>query len=264
MRRVFRISLAQMLLLVALVALVTSIVTVFQSRIGVTYNDPSLAVSPDGKTLASGHSVRPLFRRKHPVMVKNLAEPNTSATANEAHSWLVRGVAYAPGGKSLYSVGDRSIREWDAQTGVQLSRIDTRTHTANCLAISPDGQFAATGGGLEVRVWDVKSKNEIATLTGHTKIVWDVAFSPDGSYLVSGAFDGTFRVWNTQTWRLANAVKAEVARDIAFTPDGRLVTGGYEPATEGGEELEDQRNPLRNPVRERTGRVSGGGVMGRS
>ena len=228
MRRVLRLSLAQMLLLVALIALVTSIVVVFQSRFGVAYNDPSLAVSPDGKTLASAHSVRPLFRRKHPVVVKNLAELDSAATAYEAHRWLVRGVAFSPAGESLYSVGDRSIRQWD-RAGVERSRIDTGTHAADCLAISPDGRLAATGGQSEVKVWDLESRHEIATLAGQ-KHVWDVAFSPDGRYLVSGALDGTLRVWDTQGWQLASAVPADGPSNIAFTPDGKLVSRGYEPA----------------------------------
>jgi WD40 repeat protein len=43
--------------------------------------------------------------------------------------------------------------------------------------------------------------------------------------------DGTLRVWNTQTWQLTSNLTASGPSDMAFTPDGRLVACGYEPAT---------------------------------
>jgi WD40 repeat protein len=227
MRRFLRLSLTQLLLLVALVSLVISVVTVVRSRFGVMYNEPSLAVSPDGKTLASGHSVRPLFRRQHPVLVQSQAEPHASVTTCEAHRWAVTDVAYAPNGKSLFSVGDRSIRQWDARTGAPLSVLDTGMHAVNCLALSADGRLAATGGALEVKVWDLATYSELTTLTGHTSIIRNVAFSPDGCYLVSSGMDGTLRIWNTQTWRSSRNLAASGPSDIVFAADGRLVISGY-------------------------------------
>ncbi len=42
---------------------------------------------------------------------------------------------------------------------------------------------------------------ETLTLTGHSDAVYSVAFSPDGSRIVSGSYDGTLNVWNTDLGR---------------------------------------------------------------
>ena len=37
------------------------------------------------------------------------------------------------------------------------------------------------------------------TLTGHSEPVLSVAYSPDGKHIVSGSFDNTVKVWDSQT-----------------------------------------------------------------
>ena len=37
------------------------------------------------------------------------------------------------------------------------------------------------------------------TLTGHSFRVTSVAYSPDGKHIVSGSFDNTVKVWDSQT-----------------------------------------------------------------
>ena len=37
------------------------------------------------------------------------------------------------------------------------------------------------------------------TLTGHSDFVRSVAYSPDGKHIVSGSFDNTVKVWDSQT-----------------------------------------------------------------
>ena len=37
------------------------------------------------------------------------------------------------------------------------------------------------------------------TLTGHSGPVYSVAYSPDGKHIVSGSFDNTVKVWDSQT-----------------------------------------------------------------
>ena len=36
-------------------------------------------------------------------------------------------------------------------------------------------------------------------MTGHSRDVLSVAYSPDGKHIVSGSFDNTVKVWDSQT-----------------------------------------------------------------
>jgi WD40 repeat protein/tRNA A-37 threonylcarbamoyl transferase component Bud32 len=58
-----------------------------------------------------------------------------------------------------------------------------------------------------------------------------VAFSPDGRTLLTGAADGTFRLWESATGRPVGGPLRHPGelRSAAFSPDGRVVaTGGYD------------------------------------
>ena len=39
----------------------------------------------------------------------------------------------------------------------------------------------------------------VCTLTGHSNHVRSVAYSPDGKHIVSGSYDSTVKVWDSQT-----------------------------------------------------------------
>jgi WD40 repeat protein len=48
-------------------------------------------------------------------------------------------------------------------------------------------------------IWSDSGCGQECTLRGHTKGVRSVAYSPDGKQIVSGSFDNTVKVWDSQT-----------------------------------------------------------------
>jgi WD40 repeat protein len=64
---------------------------------------------------------------------------------------------------------------------------------------------------------------EVRRFEGHTKGAWGVAFSPDGRYALSGAGDGTVRLWEVATGREVRRFSGHngAVEDVAFSPDGR-------------------------------------------
>jgi WD40 repeat protein len=124
----------------------------------------SLAVSPDGRWLASGGSDNRIrlwepqtaYRTGHeeypqPVMLSG------HDGRLETYQALIWQVAFSPDGKLLASVGgDGNLYLWDML--LQQPAISMFTHVggATCLAFRPDGQLLATGGlDGNVLIWGI-------------------------------------------------------------------------------------------------------------
>jgi WD40 repeat protein len=76
-----------------------------------------------------------------------------------------------------------------------------------------------------IRVWDVERPHSPSVLEGHTASPADARFSPNGRQIVSGAFDGTARVWTLDGSRPAIVLGPHdgPVRRVDFTPDGAHV-----------------------------------------
>ena len=68
-----------------------------------------------------------------------------------------------------------------------------------------------------VLLWQLEPPSLLRRLEGHEDTVNAVAISPDGRIVVSGADDGTVRVWETETV----VSRQDVQREVLGLPDGR-------------------------------------------
>jgi WD40 repeat protein len=113
----------------------------------------SLALSPDGSTLAAGSSTGNVLRWD---LVSGEAMPPLDGKA----VGLVWQVTYSSDGKLLASASaDGVIRVWEVGTGSLLLNLTAHQKAATSLAFSPDGLWLASGG-LDGRVilWTVDLK----------------------------------------------------------------------------------------------------------
>jgi WD40 repeat protein len=194
-----------------------------------------LALSPDGKRLASGS-------RDWTVKVWDTATGQETWTL-QGHAGPVYSVAFSPDGKRLAS-GGRDLKVWDAATGHQTLTLKGHSGLVSSVAFSPDGKRLASGTGDqhqgEVKVWDAATGQETLTLKGDTGGVTDVAFSPDGK-LLAGATWGSVMVWDAATGQETLTLNRQFSRilsdeegmcsnnSVAFSPDGkRLASGSYD------------------------------------
>jgi RNA polymerase sigma factor (sigma-70 family) len=196
------------------------------------HTDPvlTLAISPDGKTLASGGW-------DTTVRLWDVATGKELRTLN-GHRNQVYTLAFSPDGKTLASGGwDRTVRLWDVATGKELRTLDGHKASVRALAFSPDGKSLASGGGDHlVKLWDPSGAKNVVTLRGHKGAVRAVAFSADGKVLASAGEDGTARLWDPASGEEQATLKAHLRPGdgdrlpelvaLAFTPRGRLLIVG--------------------------------------
>ena len=189
----------------------------------------SLAVSPDGKTLLSGHQG---FLR-----VWDLA--SLTERFNVPTGKTVRRVALTPDGSTIASaeyaqVGGKAIGNVvlrDGKTG-EARRAMAPVEAIHGVAISPDGKVVVSScwSAWDVRVWDADRSEQVGTLKGHSGVVGTILFSPDGKTLAS-AGDSTVRLWDVDTGAVRKIFRGHQnsVETVAFSGDGKiLASGGFD------------------------------------
>ncbi|WP_432197668.1 WD40 repeat domain-containing serine/threonine protein kinase [Streptomyces sp. bgisy027] len=110
----------------------------------------SIALSPDGKTLAASEPYRTvsLWDLETRKLIKTLAVEHTD---------FVNMVAFSPDGKTLATASDdKSIRLWDVVTHTRIAIMRGHDRRVQSVAFSPDGQLMASGSfDRTVRLWSL-------------------------------------------------------------------------------------------------------------
>jgi len=156
----------------------------------------ALALSPDGKTLASGSY-------DQQIKLWN-AETGAEVKTLRGHNGAVFGLAYRPDGKIIASASaDRTIKLWDSATGARKDTLIQPQKEQVAVAWSADGKrLAAAGADNRIRVWEVRpdAKETMNPLLvaryAHEQPISRLAWSADGKTLASGAQDGTVKLWD--------------------------------------------------------------------
>jgi WD40 repeat protein len=179
----------------------------------------TLAVAPDGKTVASGADDR--------IIVSDVETGKERLRLEVKGMSFVVSVAFTPDGKSLVSCGqDEKVRVWDLATGKARLALDNRGSVGRVMALSRDGKTIACGTQYNlIRVWDVATGKELsAQADGHDAPIRAVSVSPDGRTLVTGGENEQIRLWDAATLRQIRLLKGRSADELSVSPDGqRLV-----------------------------------------
>ncbi|MBN3924593.1 serine/threonine-protein kinase [Nostoc sp. NMS4] len=179
----------------------------------------SVAISPDGKTIASSGDDRT-------IKLWNLATGKLISSLN-GHSQQVNVVVISPDGKILVSASDdNTIKIWNLATRKQIRTLIGHSDSVHALAISADSKTLVTGSDDNtIKIWNLATGEEIRTLAGHTFWVRSVAISPDGVILVSGSFDKTIKIWNLAKGYPIRTLEgnSQTVTTVAISPNGKTL-----------------------------------------
>lgn len=188
----------------------------------------SLAVSPDGKLLASGS-----YDQK--IKLWN-AETGAEIRTLSGHNGCIYALDFRADGKILASAsGDRTVKLWDVATGERRDTLSQPLKEQYALAFSPDGQRLAAGGvDRRIRVWQISDDARETTNPllhskfGHEGSILRLAFSQDGKSLISSAEDKTVKIWNPESMqeKLLLETQPDWPPALAFVLDGKAAAIG--------------------------------------
>jgi RNA polymerase sigma factor (sigma-70 family) len=203
----------------------------------------SLAFSPDGQLLASGHREEKVI---HIWNVNNGKEIRQIKGFAPEVEWL----CFSPDSKALACgmirrgkpTNEPTLRLWDVASGKERCSFDCHDFTERPLAFSPDGKILASGHGSPgdpprqesmVRLWDTTTGKELLRHTGAGNTIGSIAFSPDGKLIASGCTrngdtENSIHVWEAATGRLIRHFEGQHSGidSLAFSPDGLTLASG--------------------------------------
>ena len=192
--------------------------------LGSEANVCSVAVSPDGRFVASGGNDWAVHRWDLGGWQSGSDSPPYQVF--KGHNHAVWSVAFSPDSKLLASASfDGSIILWDVSTEPNTGTLLGHSRWHSLIAFSPDGKTIAAGGDDgSIRRWDVATQQRLDSWRFHEGIVRAVAFSPDGKLLASAGEDGTAQIIETATGKRRRFFRHEGKRNaVAFSPNGKLV-----------------------------------------
>jgi WD40 repeat protein len=206
----------------------------------------SLAVSPDGSTLAAGVSTSDTDITAGLVMLWNL--PARTLSGVLPGTTPAGSLAFTPDGKSLVTaMQGGGVDLWDVATRAQTATLRPATSAQKAplaaVAVSPDGKTIAFGdeGGqaaapATIKLWSTTTRQVTRTLKASPNGVTSVAFSPGGTQLAASSLDGSVRLWDTRNLAAPIGTYAGhrfSVQHITFAPNGKTLASASDDGTIG-------------------------------
>ncbi len=197
----------------------------------------SVAISPDGKTIASASE-------DTTIGLWDIATGNPVRPALLGHTKGVLTVAFSSDGRYLASgAEDGQVLLWNVAQGYSYQALFTKNAWVYALTFSPDGKYLATSfTDKSVMLWSMIDQNitcpSINGLSEYQEFTV-IAFSPDSKVLAVGNDNGQLTFWNPATCQQngeaidtgqltknSDPTSMKEVTSLAYSPDGKQLAIG--------------------------------------
>ncbi len=205
----------------------------------------SVAISPDGKTIAAGGYFGPGIGAAPPYGDVRLFDFSTGrlTTVLRGNEFAVYSVAFSPDGNRIAAGGQDGFvtlwrRDGAAQTGwaAETMKLDADSTQIDRVAFADNGaRIVATTNDYGIRLWDAATGEAIA-LPPESEALQEtpvpaLAVSADGTRFATGNGEGVVQVWSARDGSLETTLPALdfSVGSLAFADGGRqlVVSCGY-------------------------------------
>ncbi|WP_395737345.1 protein kinase domain-containing protein [Prosthecobacter sp.] len=148
-------------------------------------------------------------------------------TELKGHASFVGGAKFSPNGAFVLTMSGMPC-VWSTLTGEKLATLPGNGGSDSA-AFSPDSRrLVMAHGTYALKFFELPAFKETMTIAGHSKVITSVRFSPDGSSILTGAIDGTARVWESSTGAPLAVLRGHDSVTLAeYGSDGeKIVTSG--------------------------------------
>jgi WD40 repeat protein len=188
-----------------------------------------VAVSPDGKTLATGFA-------GGTVHLFDLNSGHERLVLANQKAGYINDLAFSPDSRTLATAAGTIVTWWDATTGEELATFTAHDTAAHGVAFAPDGKtLASCGFDGTTKIWDLGNKGEPMILRNPRSAAvnwfqnWCLAYAPDGRTLAVGGGNRQVMSWDLATQQVRTTlfpVPAGAIFSVAFCADGKTLAAG--------------------------------------